>query len=557
MNSKVTISNESDVKKRSLHEVIEEIKTVYLDDNRPWIIGFSGGKDSTCMVQLVWTALSQLPPDKLQKKIYVISSNTLVEAPQIAERIIGNLDKMEKYAKKINLPLETNLLRPLIQDTFWVRILGLGYPAPTNWFRWCTDMLKISNADRFIQETVSKHGEAIVLLGMRKNESKIRNQVMELYKIENSLLSRHSKYAQTYVYTPIEDFSAEDVWNYLLENENPWGEVNRDLLTMYQDANASECPLVIDTSSASCGGGRFGCWTCTVVDNQSYFSNLIASDKKNEWMEVLAELREELKTTQPEFRYFCKKCKNEFAYDKEKRHYACTCDFIFKTLEVAEKDENVDKIHNWNEFRERKRRDGVVTLKMGSSFAMVTAKAEGYTPGPYRMEFRKEYLEKLLKGQLKVQKMKQDPDMELILEDEIHEIQKIWRMEQGDWKNSAYEIYNRITKKNLQSKKNEMGHFEQTEQEILEKICLDHNVPFRLVSNLLSLELKSQGANRHSRIHNKIKSELSKEWRDIENDEEFGKILEELKSKKMQKDKLGRMLESTSESDLNEKNMVR
>jgi DNA sulfur modification protein DndC len=97
--SEVTVSSEPVIKKRTLHEVIEEIKTVYLDDNRPWIIGFSGGKDSTCMVQLVWTALSQLPPDKLQKKIYVISSNTLVEAPQIAERITGNLEKMEKYAK--------------------------------------------------------------------------------------------------------------------------------------------------------------------------------------------------------------------------------------------------------------------------------------------------------------------------------------------------------------------------------------------------------------------------------------------------------------------------
>jgi len=170
--------------------------------------------------------------------------------------------------------------------------LGLGYPAPTNWFRWCTDMLKISNADKFIQDTVSKHGEAIGLLGMRKNESKIRNQVMELYKIENSLLSRHSKYAQTYVYTPIEDFSAEDVWNYLLENKNPWGEENRDLLALYQDANASECPLVIDTSSASCGGGRFGCWTCTVVKKDKSMSALI--DNGQHWMKPLLDFRNSL-----------------------------------------------------------------------------------------------------------------------------------------------------------------------------------------------------------------------------------------------------------------------
>ena len=109
-------------------------------------------------------------------------------------------------------------------------------------FRWCTDMLKINNADRFIEEKVSEYGEAIVLLGMRKSESISRHQTMNLYKIDNSLLSRHSKFAQTYIYTPIEDFSAEDVWNYLLQNKNPWNENNRDLLALYQDANASECP---------------------------------------------------------------------------------------------------------------------------------------------------------------------------------------------------------------------------------------------------------------------------------------------------------------------------
>ncbi|MBT6646954.1 MAG: DNA phosphorothioation system sulfurtransferase DndC, partial [Thaumarchaeota archaeon] len=290
--------SESILEKKSFAEIFEEIRTVYLNDNRPWIIGFSGGKDSTCMVQLVWNALSALPAEKLTKKIYIISSNTLVEAPQIAERITDSLDRMEKNAAKIGLPIGTNLLRPKTEDTFWVRLLGLGYPAPTTMFRWCTDMLKISNADRFIQETVSKHGEAIVLLGTRKSESVVRKESMNTYKIDGSVLSRHSQFDQTFVYTPIEDFSSEDVWNYLLENQNPWGEENRDLLAMYQNANASECPLVIDTTTPSCGGGRFGCWTCTVVDDQSYLTNLIDNDEKNEWMIVLAELRQKLKDTQ-------------------------------------------------------------------------------------------------------------------------------------------------------------------------------------------------------------------------------------------------------------------
>lgn len=481
--------SESIFDKRSLANIYEEIRTVYLSDNRPWIIGFSGGKDSTCLIQLAWNALSELPKEKLQKKIYVISSDTLVETPKIAERITTTLDNIEQAAKSTNLLISTNLLRPKISDTFWVRMLGLGYPAPTTMFRWCTDMLKINNADRFIQEKVSEYGEAIVLLGMRKSESSTRQQSMNLYKIDNSLLSRHSKYAQTYVYTPLEDFSAEDVWNYLLQNKNPWGEQNRDLLALYQDANASECPLVVDTSTPSCGGGRFGCWTCTVVDKQKHLGNFI--EHGEEWMETLVELRQILKDTQEQ--------------------------------------------SAWEKVREKKRRHGRVELKtFGSKCpkcetlnepSAETCKNSGcgeplinYTPGPYTMEFRKQYLEKLLLGQLKIQKEGPNPNQTLILDEEIHEIQRIWRMEQGDWQNSAYQIYEKVTGKTLESIKEDMGGFQKMEEELLQQVCTKHNVPTKLVSILLNLEFEHQGATRHSKIYGKIKSELTKEWRDDMNE---------------------------------------
>ena len=223
---------ESVFEKTTLKEIYEEVRTVYLSDNRPWIIGFSGGKDSTCMAQLVWNALSELPTEKLQKNVYIISSDTLVESPKIVSRITSTLENMEQASKKVQIPVSTNLLRPKISDTFWVSLLGLGYPAPSNLFRWCTDRLKIRNADRFIEEKVSEYGEAIVLLGTRKDESGSRQQLMNLYEIKGSYLSRHSKFAQTYVYTPLRDFITEDVWNYLLQNKNPWGDNNRDLLSL-------------------------------------------------------------------------------------------------------------------------------------------------------------------------------------------------------------------------------------------------------------------------------------------------------------------------------------
>lgn len=441
---------------KSLSDIYEEIRTVYMNDDRPWILGFSGGKDSTCMVQLVWNALHSLPKEKLQKRIYVISSDTLVESPQIVNRITETLDRIETSAMKTHIPISTNILRPKLSDTFWVRILGLGYPAPTSMFRWCTDMLKIANADRFIKERVSEYGEVIVLLGTRKSESSTRQQSMNLREIENSVLSHHKKFAQTYVYTPLVDFETDDVWKYLLQNKSPWGDNNRNLLTLYQDANASECPLVVDTSTPSCGGGRFGCWTCTVVDKQKSLDSMI--DNGNEWMEPLAELRYELKITQDS--------------------------------------------KMWPKVREITRRNGHVDLKTDGS---------DYTPGPYTIEFRKKYLEKLLNGQERVQKNK--PDMVLISDDEIHEIQRIWRMEQGDWQNSAYQIYEKVTGRKLESSILEVGSFGSTEQEILETACHNHSTPYKLVSSLLNAESESRDMNNHSKVFDKIGKELSKEWR--------------------------------------------
>lgn len=450
----------------TLDNIYEEIQKVYLNDSRPWVLGFSGGKDSTCMVQLVWKALSKLPLEKLDKKIHVISSDTLVESPQIVDRITTSLDRMEKSSKKISLPLSTNLLRPPVTDTFWVRILGLGYPAPTSMFRWCTDMLKIANADRFIKEKVSEYGEVIVLLGTRKSESTTRQQTMNLLEIENSVLSHHKKFAQTYVYTPLVDFETDDVWNYLLQNKNPWGDSNRDLLALYQDANASECPLVVDTSTPSCGSGRFGCWTCTVVDKQKSLDSMI--ENGHEWMEPLAELRHELKMTQ--------------------------------------------ESEMWPKIRQITRRNGRVDLKNDGS---------DYTPGPYTLEFRKQYLKKLLEGQVKVQK--HDSDLILVSEDEIHEIQRIWRIEQGDWKNTAYSIYHNVTGIKLEQIIDDEGSFGQDEQMLLERVCTEHDIPYKLVSNLLNSELELQSGSGHSKIFDKIKKELSKEWR-----EDIDKIRAEL-----------------------------
>ena len=501
------MATQSVFKANTLEDIYGEICKVYLGDNRPWILGFSGGKDSTCMVQIIWNALSELPPEKIHKRVFVISSDTLVESPKVVEQITGMLEMMEKSAKESHLPISTNLVRPVIEDTFWVCLLGKGFPAPSNLFRWCTERLKIRNADRFIQDKVSEYGEAIVVLGTRKDESGSRQQLMNLYEIEGSLLSRHSKFAQTYVYTPLRDFTAQDVWNYLLQKKNPWGANNRDLLSMYQNANASECPLVVDTSTPSCGNSRFGCWTCTVVNDDASLRNTIENGE--EWMEPLLELREELKETQdPSKRRQVRSLKRRTGQ--------------MKLVDEARKESFDEKIRESK--MELKKRDGDYGEDPYSKLV----------PGPYTLEFCQGFLKRLLQAQKKVRRDGPDPNMELIQEDEIREIQRIWRMERGDWKNSAYQIYEEVMGEKLVTQQEDLGGFGAMEQEVLETICQKNGVPSLLVSKLLNAEHESQGMTQHSRIYPKINKILSEEWR-----EDLGEIMRDLESQKSAKKEFG------------------
>jgi len=496
---------ESVFKSRTLRDIHDEIKSVYLSDGRPWILGFSGGKDSTCMVQLIWSALLELPEEQRQKRIFIISSDTLVESPKIVNQITDTLDKMEKTARKNGLPIFTNLVRPVVKDTFWVCLLGKGFPAPSNLFRWCTDRLKIRNADRFIKEKVSEYGEAVVCLGTRKDESGSRAQLMNLYEIKGSLLSRHSKFAQTYVYTPLRDFITEDVWNYLLQNKNPWGANNRDLLTLYQNANSSECPLVVDSSTPSCGNSRFGCWVCTVVAEDTSLKNMIENGE--EWMEPLLEFREKLKDSQdPQNRKTIREFKRRTGYMKlmDERKKKGVIEAAAESLDIP-----VEEVNKTDVYAQ-------------------------LVPGPYTLDYCKELLGELLDKQKKVRQNGPDPNMDLITEDELHEIQRIWRMERGDWKNSVYEIYEKVMKEKLSLPLEDLGGFGVVEQEILEEICQKNNVPQLLVSKLLNEEFDSQGMTKHSQIYPKLNKVLGEEWRD-----NIDEIISDLKEQRKFKEEFG------------------
>ena len=439
----------------TLDDIHREIQEVYLKNARPWVIGYSGGKDSTTALQLVWYALAELPPEERKYPVYVISSDTLVETPVIVSYITGTLERIETIAREQKMPFETSLVHPKTEDTFWVSLIGKGYPAPYNRLRWCTDKMKIQPANRFILDKASKYGEVILVLGVRKGESATRDQVMNLHQMKNSLLLRHSKLANAFIYAPIVDFSLNDVWIYLLSNSPPWGGDHKQLVTLYRNANGQgECPLVVDETTPSCGNSRFGCWTCTVVSKGHSMEGLI--DSGEDWMLPLLEFREILMETQ----------------DPERKA----------------------------EFREHRRRNGRVTVDNGKLIR-----------GPYTLEFCKELLRKLLETQQEVRVIGPDPNIELITYAELEEIRKIWRTERQDWADAVPKIYAEVIG-DREWIVDDTTSFTEKDKEILATVCNEKGIPVTLVAKLLDTERQMDGMSRRAGIQSRINAIFHEDW---------------------------------------------
>lgn len=275
------------------NSILSEIQQIYLEDSIPWVIGFSGGKDSTTVLQMVFQALSELPREQLTKEIHIICNDTLVENPAIVEYSDKQLTKIEIAGKEQLFSSNPDLFKvvkvtPKLEDTFWINLIGKGYPSPNRWFRWCTERLKINPTSDYIKHTLQKNNNAIIVLGTRKAESTNRAASMEKYNEGNKL--RNHRLPNVYVYAPIADLSNNEVWAYLLQVKNPWGNDNKELLRLYGSAcDSGECPFVIETGTQSCGKSRFGCWVCTVVDRDKSMENFIDNGKK--WMKELLDFR--------------------------------------------------------------------------------------------------------------------------------------------------------------------------------------------------------------------------------------------------------------------------
>lgn len=440
--------------------LVDEVQTMYRADGIPWVIGYSGGKDSSAVLQLIWFSLAKLPPEERTKLIYVISTDTLVENPIVAAWVNNSLKKMDAAAAEAGLPLTAHRLTPEVVNSFWVNLIGRGYPAPRPRFRWCTERLKINPSNKFIGEVVRANGEAIIVLGTRKAESAARNHVMTRLEGRQvrAKLSPNTTLPNAYVYSPIADWSNDDVWTFLMQRRNPWGHNNKDLLTLYQGASADgECPLVIDSSTPSCGDSRFGCWVCTLVDQDRSMQAMIQNDIDKEWMQPLLELRNALDVTDD------------------------------------------------RPLRDFRRMGGHVQLFNNQPI-----------PGPYTQAAREDWLTRLLAAQLHVQVHgpEEMAGLELITLAELEEIRRVWVVEKHEIEDSLPAIYERVMERPYPGKRLDDGmSFSAEDIQLLREISADP-IHFELTRQLLSIERKHRVMARRAGVFQELERAIERGFYD-------------------------------------------
>lgn len=441
--------------------IIKEIMIVYKHDERPWLIGYSGGKDSTLLVSLVYEAVKRLKSArvKLNKKIYVITSDTMVENPIVKEYMHYSSDSINRAADKDHddLPIEAHIVYPEPEQTFWSRIIGLGYPTPEPpGFRWCTDRLKIMPMNRFVNDQIKESGQIIILLGVRKGESATRFKTITAREIEGKLLNLHNDIPNAYVYNPITEVPNELVWEFLLKDDctSPWGTDMKYLFNLYQGESTSEEQSVLGEVDRDkipvAGNSRFGCWCCTMVKEDKSMQNFIRQSS-GDTMRILTSLR----------------------------------DFRNWLLEIREN----------RTYRDNKRRNGTVYKKADGSFGL----------GPFTLQARKMILKRLLM-------LENETGLELITIDELKAIDKMWDQEGDLSRRSLVNIYAEVKNKRLPWDEYKMPRFDEEDIDTIKRIALKYNLPFELITKLIVSVDNNKNTTRNNRMKKEFDQIIGQEW---------------------------------------------
>lgn len=458
------------ITKDTINGLKDTIRNLYLCDDIPWAIGYSGGKDSTATLQLVWLALSELPKEELKKEVHIINTDTMVESPVMSKWVQKSLKTMGDAAAEQGLPFVTHRLTPAMDNTFWVNFIGRGYPFPRKKLRWCTDRLKIQPVNTFVKEKIAEHGEIIMVIGTRKAESARRAKTMAYYekKRVRELLSPNQAMVNELVFSPLEDWNDNDVWVFLMQYKNPWGYSNKDLLTLYRGATAdNECPMMVEKGLPSCGKSRFGCWVCTMVEKDKSMEAMISNDDEKAWMSALLEFRNKF---------------GDEEHDRERRSFR----------------------------------------KMGG---YLQGSYKQLHHGPYKKEIREEWLKELLGIQKDINENgpKEFHDLELITIPELRNIRRIWVIEKHEFADTLPGIYEEVMGKEFDDPEWIAPEAFKSEEwnilkDVVKDLYPDEELAFEMAYSLIDIENHSSSLNQRKGVVDSLETCIQKTFYKNEED---------------------------------------
>lgn len=436
---------------QAFEDIIKEIMVVYKHDERPWLIGYSGGKDSTLLVSLVYEAMKRLKDAgaELSKRVYIITSDTMVENPIVRNYMHSSSDSINKAADNDRLNIQADVIYPEADQTFWSRVIGLGYPTPEPpGFRWCTERLKINPMNKYVNDRIKESGEIIVLLGVRKCESLTRMKTITAREIEGKLLNMHNDIPNAYVYNPITEIPNELVWDFLLKDncKSPWGTDMKYLFNLYQGENLGEEKSVLGEVDRDkipvTGNSRFGCWCCTMVKEDKSLQNFI-----------------------------------NHSNEEDAKQLTLLRDFRNRLLKMRSDDN----------MRDHKRRNGTVYKKADGTFGM----------GPFTLEARRVILEGLLELENKT-------GLELITIAELKAIDKMWD-EEGDLScRNLVDTYYKVKGAKLPWDEYKTARFDDEAITAIKVVAEKYNIPVELITKLIV----SVDTNKHITRNNKMQKEF-------------------------------------------------
>ena len=220
---------------------------------------------------------------------------------------------------------------------------------------------------------------------------------------------------------------------------------------MYAGATADgECPLVLDTSTPSCGDSRFGCWVCTMVELDKSMAAMIQNDQEKEWMLPLMQLRDELDN------------KND------------------------------------REYRDFRRMSGAVQLFHDRPI-----------PGPYKQSTREHWLERLLEAQtwIRANGPKEVRTITLITTDELEEIRRIWVMDKHELEDHLPGIYQKTTGEPYSGRPlDDNLVVGADDMRLLEELCGPDRIHYELTRELLDVARRNRNLTRRARIYEDIEA---------------------------------------------------